>query len=172
MIDLPVGPSKRERPLSLEHETPRLPVPLKDDIDNGSAFQTPDSGSVDLAESDTDEKPLLKARNRSRSVFAAEPDLNIETAVIDWLRARAESREGYDQYMASHNRPLHNPDVVKYWDFAAKFFAVYKKANSNVRTRVCTSILSFRPSKHLLISPISETELLKCKTVTLRLCLG
>ena len=52
MIDLPVGPSKRERPLSLEHETPRLPVPLKDDIDNGSAFQTPDLGSVDLADSD------------------------------------------------------------------------------------------------------------------------
>jgi hypothetical protein len=56
-----VGPSKQERPLSLEREMPRPPVPFKNDIEDGSKFQTPNSGSMDLVESDADEKPLLKA---------------------------------------------------------------------------------------------------------------
>ena len=83
VLDPPmVGLLKQERPLSLEHEMLRLPVRLKDYIEDGSEYQTPNSGSMDLVESDAVEKPLLKAQNRSCSIFAAELDADVQPAII------------------------------------------------------------------------------------------
>jgi len=133
------GLFKRERPLSLKYNMPTLPAPsIKDDVDGTAEFNTPNSGSMDLMESDTEQNSLLKARNRSRSTFATEPDPDVQTAVIDWLRTKAELKAGYTEYMAARGKPQHNPDVVRHWEFAAGFFVQYKKATSSVRNVVCS----------------------------------
>jgi hypothetical protein len=76
-------------------------------------------------------------------VFATELDADVQPAVIEWLRAQAESQEGYAEYMAVHNKPLHNPNVVRHWDFVAKFFALYRKASSTVHAQVCPQFFPF-----------------------------
>jgi hypothetical protein len=148
---------------------PTLPAPsIKDDMDGMAEFDTPNSGSMDLAESDTEQKPLLKARNRSRSAFATEPDPDVQTAVIDWLRTKAELKEGYTEYIAARGKPQHNPDVVRHWEFAARFFVQYKKATSGVRNVVRSkSIYIYVKFRSL---PCSEIDWSKCRTLILLLC--
>ena len=97
------------------------------DVDEMAEFRTPNSGSMDLVESDSEMKLLFKAKGRSRSAFAVEPNADHQAAVIDWLKARAEAREGYTEYMAAHSKPQHNPDVVRHWEFAVTFFRPVQK---------------------------------------------
>lgn len=85
--------------------------------------------------------------------------------VVSWLRAEIQKRPGYADFSVKFkNHRLQNPDVVKYWTFAADFLMEYSCRNyqhlASLSSFIFVAFIDFKSDRRLQESIFARRSML------------